>query len=171
MTNIRIRQSEHLSPHPLYLPDLKWLPDIGMADLSIGNDGDLSHENALFTAVIIQLFTNLRADESDKMSETDPHGWVGDCFDIGVSDFPIGSHLWTLQRSALTDEIIRKFEKYAEIALQKLQDQQIISGFKVTVQADKSRSMLALDVTLFANKNGVKYHKRFERVWGQIYAH
>lgn len=168
MVNIRVREFESSRTPIVIFPDIEWNNNEGYADLSIKN-GDLKHENTIWTAVTIQLFTNLRAEIADNFQEKDPQGWMGDSFDLQDGDAPIGSHLWTLFQSALTDENIRKFEQYANIALDVLVDTGLISSYTVLVEANKSTGCIKLDIDVFANYTKQKYNKRFEILWSQIY--
>jgi phage gp46-like protein len=148
------------------LPDLIF-DETGYADLIIQNK-DLSQENALFTCVSIQLFTNLRDDNSDNLSPKDPQGWLGDA--IINSDFgAIGSHLWLLEQTFLSNELAGLAKGYAENAVQPMQDLGIIAGFEITTEINKQNKRLNLGVELIAKSNSEKYNKKFELVWGQIY--
>lgn len=170
MVNIRIRQSESLAEPQVLLPDMVWSADEGWSDLFVNEKGALSSENSIWTAITIQLMTNLRADQADNLSESDPQGWVGDTFDIQNEEQALGSHIWTLYRTSLTDEVIRKFEQYVIISMNVLQNAGLFSRFDVEVEPDKSAGMIKLGITVFANYTQEKYSKRFELFWEQLYA-
>lgn len=81
-----------------------------------GVDGTVS------ALVLISLFTDARADESDTLPDMsdDLRGWPGDTF----YDAPWGSKLWLLYREKLTTDVRNRAVKYAEDALAwMLQDQ------------------------------------------------
>lgn len=168
MVNIRVREFESSKKPIVIFPDIEWNNNEGYADLSIKN-GDLKHDNAIWTAITIQLFTNLRAEAADNFQEKDPQGWMGDSFDLQEGDTPLGSHLWTLSQSYLTDDNIRKFEQYANLAMDVLVDTGLISSYSVTVVANKSKGLIEMDIDVFANYTKQKYNKRFEILWSQIY--
>lgn len=169
MVNIRVRQSESLQPSIVIFPDLVWDAAEGYSDLSINDKAELQHENAIWTAVIIQLFTDLRAEEADNLSESDPRGWVGDTFDMTPQDTPLGSHIWKLYRSALTDDVIRSLEQYINLSMDVLVDQQLISNYELEIDVDKNKSLVKVGLDIFANYTQEKYNKQFEILWGQIY--
>jgi phage gp46-like protein len=166
MVNINIRQAENPDSLAVPLPDLIF-DETGYADLIIQNK-DLSQENALFTCATIQLFTNLRDDNSDNLSPKDPQGWVGDA--IIDNDFgAIGSHLWLLEQTFLSNELAGLAKGYAENAIQAMQDLGIVAEFEVTTEINRPNKRLNLGIELIAKSNSEKYNKKFELVWGQIY--
>jgi phage gp46-like protein len=166
MVNINIRQSEDPNSLAVPLPDLIF-NETGYADLVIDNK-DLSQENALFTCASIQLFTNLRDNNSDNLSDKDPQGWVGDA--IIDNDFgDIGSHLWLLEQSYITSKLEGLAQGYAENAIQPMKDLGVIADYIVSVEVNKQSKRLNLGVELIAKSNSEKYNKKFELVWGQIY--
>ncbi|MBV7315441.1 phage GP46 family protein [Shewanella sp. NIFS-20-20] len=75
--------------------------------------GDIDGE--ISALVLISLFTDARADDSDELPDAsnDLRGWPGDTF----YDAPWGSKLWLLYREKLTTEVRNKAVKYAEDAL------------------------------------------------------
>jgi phage gp46-like protein len=168
MVDINIRQNETSYGNVLYIPDLVWNNQNGSADFKIGKDGGLQNLKALETAVIIQLFTDLRAEESDNLSATDPMGWAGDCFD-SETFFPLGSNLWLLKNSAFTDRNIDKMQRYVEAALQPLKEQTVISAYEVILTPLKNIGVVAIEINLYSKYSKEKYNIKFELVWSQLY--
>lgn len=166
MVNINIRQAESPDSLAVPLPDLIF-NDTGYADLVIENK-DLSQENALFTCVSIQLFTNLRDDNVNNLSNSDPQGWVGDAI-IDDNFGSIGSHLWLLEQSFISNKLQGLAQGYAENAIQPMQELGVIANFEVTTEINRQNNRLNLGVELIAKSNSEKYNKKFELVWGQIY--
>jgi phage gp46-like protein len=166
MVNINIRQAEDPESQSVPLPDLIF-DNAGYADLIIENK-DFSQENALFTCASIQLFTNLRDENSDNLSSSDPQGWVGDAI-IDDSFGAIGSHLWLLNQSYLTNQIAGLAKGYAENAIIPMQELGVIADFEITTEIDRQNKRLNLGVELIAKSNNEKYNRKFELVWGQIY--
>lgn len=85
-------------------------------DLQI-DDSDLKADNGLETAVAISLFTDARVSDDDlPFLETEKRGWWGDMFpDVDLDK--IGSRLWTLDRSKITTETLRRSEELAKESL------------------------------------------------------
>ncbi|HHY0486343.1 TPA: phage GP46 family protein [Vibrio parahaemolyticus] len=84
-------------------------------------EGD-SVDGTISALVLISLFTDARAEESDTLPDQsgDLRGWPGDTF----YDAPWGSKLWLLYREKLTTDVRNRAVKYAEDALAwMLQDQ------------------------------------------------
>lgn len=86
-------------------------------DIEVTHNG-LSSDEGLVTLVLICLFTDARAEESDIFPDgtDDRRGWPGDSF----SDFQWGSKLWLLAREKLTESVRLRVENYASLAMQPL---------------------------------------------------
>ena len=85
-------------------------------DLQI-EDSDLKADNGLETAVAISLFTDARvSDEELPEFENFKRGWWGDMYpDIDLDK--IGSRLWTIDRSKVTVETLRRSEELCKESL------------------------------------------------------
>lgn len=128
------------------------------------NSGDLVAGNQLHSAVIIQLFTEKRIpkDQSEYIEDDYQRGgYWGDSF----APFEIGSHLWTLQRAALTDATVQDAYRFAREALQPLQDQGAFARFEVDVKTDKQRHHLYIVPRLYGQDGQLIYQKQFSRFW------
>ncbi|MDH5633599.1 MAG: phage GP46 family protein [Gammaproteobacteria bacterium] len=75
---------------------------------------DLATSDGLDEAILISLFTDARVDDESLLD--DPHDKRGHWADTYL-DEPIGSKLWLLDRSKITDETLRKAREYAIEAL------------------------------------------------------
>ena len=166
MVNINIRQAEDPDSLAVPLPDLIF-DETGYADLVITNR-DFSQENALFTCATIQLFTNLRDDNSENLNPKDPQGWVGDAI-IDDSFGSIGSHLWLLEQSFISNQLQGAAQGYAENAILPMQELGVVADYTITTEINRQNKRLNLGVELIAKSNSEKYNKKFELVWGQIY--
>ena len=103
-------------------------------DISLVNN-DLAHDAGLQTAVVISLYTDARASVDEiPDGQEDPRGWWGD----GVSNPQqrnIGSKLWFLDRSKITDEVVEQSRAYTLDALQWMLDDGIAEN--ITVEAER----------------------------------
>lgn len=92
---------------------LKW--QINNADIAVEN-ADIVPDNSPGTLVIISLFTDRRALDSDVLPDggTDRRGWWGDSYQQN----PIGSRLWLLSREKQMSVVLRLAKFYAEEALE-----------------------------------------------------
>ena len=126
-----------------------------MSDISTvwnGTHGDwvlagpvLGSGNDLQTAVLISLFSDREATTDDVIPDgtADPRGWWADDDTV-----PIGSRLWLIFRSTLTQATLGAAKNYAEQALQWLVDDGVCARFDVYVEW-QVRSRLAMRVTIF----------------------
>lgn len=107
--------------------------------------GALASGNDLATAVLLSLFTDRLANPDDVIPDggTDPRGWWGD----DGEDVLIGSRLWLLDRSKLTEEVASRARDYAAEALQWLQDDGVVADTEILTQITFP-SMLGMQVTL-----------------------
>jgi phage gp46-like protein len=118
----------------------------------------------LSTAVIISLFTDRVANASDALPDTsgDRRGWWGD---LG-QDIPIGSRLWLLARSKLSNAVAVAAKGYITEALQWL----ISDGVAAAVQVVTTvvlPNMLTATVTL-QQSTGTTTAFKFNWAWNQI---
>lgn len=105
-----------------------WIVESGMGDWSI-SDGALASGDDLATAVLLSLFTDRLANESDIPPDgsTDRRGWWGDAGE----DTPLGSRLWLLDRSRLDTKTANTARIYMEEALKWLIDDGVAASVTV----------------------------------------
>ncbi len=131
----------------------------------IGNEAGLQALYPLETAIVICLFTDRRLpDEMAETGEWDRRGWHGDTFDLDAEagERPMGSLLWTLDRSALTNSgtatsVARRAEAYAAEALQTLIDQGLIARFEIEAETDTAAGRLSLRVAAYGGDGARTY--------------
>jgi phage gp46-like protein len=175
--DIRIREQEGVGDQPFLLWDTVWDQnslDTYFADWKLAGPSEpnnaygLSAKHALNTAILISLFTWRSAEPYDQLpSGTDPKGWWGDAIDLDENETKIGSRLWLLYRSPLTDETARRAEDYAYEALTPLVTQGAVARFVCTATAYPVKGWLALDVKAFSQAGQLIYDQKFERIWRQ----
>jgi phage gp46-like protein len=120
----------------LQLADLAlvWSNATGAADLAMIDD-DLASDRGLITAVLLSLFTDRRAENDDippSGDSSDRRGWWADQF-ADIEGDRIGSRLWLLDRSTLTNETLLRAQQYATEALQWMLDDKVVAGIAITV--------------------------------------
>jgi len=114
----------------------------------IAQDGiDMLTDSSLTTEVVISLFTDRRALDSDILpggdTDADRRGWWGDSF----RQRPIGSRLWLLSRAKTLPDVLDDAARYALEALQWLKDAGRVS--KIAAYASQPVSgTLQLDIEL-----------------------
>lgn len=97
---------------------MAWDNDAGTADLQICCN-DLKLTGTLDSAILISLFTDRRAPDSEALpaGDGDRRGWWGDSFPLAEGDAD-GSLLWLLAREKQTPAVLERARIYAREALQ-----------------------------------------------------
>jgi phage gp46-like protein len=150
--------------------DIKILWDdiLGEGDIEYDN-GDLTIDNGLETAVIVSLFTDRRVTKEETLPDPnseDRRGWWGDQV-ADIQGDEIGSKLWLLERSSTTQDVIIDAEIYINDALQWMIDDGVVLSYDVEVERqerlDKS-STLGFKV-IFHQTDGADKVLKFNDLW------
>jgi phage gp46-like protein len=142
---------------------LIWDPLLGAADLGV-EANDLVREDGLETAVLMSLFTDRRAADTDVLpsGETDRRGWWADAFPVAEGDL-VGSRLWLLAREKDAATVRSRAAEYAREALQWMLDDRVADSLEVAVEVPRA-GWLVLDITIRRPQTDpVKY--RFNAAW------
>jgi phage gp46-like protein len=115
----------------------------------------------LYRAVFISLFTWRRAAPDDALPSDQRMGWWGDGLSLAAND-QIGSRLWLLMRSALTQDVIQRANDYCAEALRWIVDDQLASD--ITVSAERI-GLDGLAITVTITRDGEPVELRFADVW------
>ncbi|CNJ15811.1 putative bacteriophage protein GP46 [Yersinia aldovae] len=119
--------------------------------------------DALTRAVIISLFTWRRADPDDAVEH--PMGWWGDSYPTVQND-RIGSRLYLLQRTTLTNKTVELARGYLEQALAWLKDDGVVSRITINVQRRGTETLTA-EITLYRN-DGHSQLITFDDLWSAL---
>src|SRR5579885_2142364 len=132
MPDVRIVQRKDF---PRYAITLDWL---------LRGDGTLDDSYALATAIIVALGTDRLADVNEVLPDPRSHdrrGWWGDLDAEEIwGGWPIGSRLWLLTRTKITDAKVQggatvaNVENYLREALTPFVAARIISDFALDVE-------------------------------------
>ena len=141
-------------------------------DLSVAIDGVTLDPlpaglDELARAVVISLFTWRRARPGDVLPDGggDRQGWWGDTF-APVEGDRIGSRLWLLARSALTQETLNRARDYAAEALAWLIEDGVAARVEVTAER-MGLSGLALTCRIWRD-DGKEITLRFANAWSAL---
>lgn len=123
---------------------LTWSNATGDADLSL-IDLDLASDRGLMTAMVLSLFTDRRAEPDDQPpsgDSTDRRGWWADQF-AEVEGDRIGSRLWLLDRSVLSNETAKRAEEYVREAWAWMIEDRVVASIDVTIEDTESTLVIA----------------------------
>lgn len=143
--------------------DAKLVHNGSFFDLELSGP-DLETDSGLYTAVVISLFTDRRAEADDEIPDgtDDRRGWWADTYADNDGDL-IGSRLWLLSREKHLPEIAARVKQYAEEALAWMIEDSICKKVEVTAELQNG-GMLAMRVQLTRpDKSAVTY--RFDNLW------
>ena len=136
------------------------------------NNGDLTRELGIETAVMMSLFTDGRASIDDELPDSnnpDKKGWWGDQVVVEEGD-RIGSKLWLLSRGKTDQETMIKAEGYAKDALQWLVDDEVSAKNEITVERlnrPDGSATLALGIEIY-QKDGNVIAMKFDDLWAYM---
>ncbi|HEN3599447.1 TPA: phage GP46 family protein [Yersinia enterocolitica] len=117
----------------------------------------------LTRAVIISLFTWRRADPDDDSEQ--PMGWWGDSYPTIQND-RIGSRLYLLQRTTLTNNTVELARGYLDQALAWLKEDGVVSRITINVQR-RGTDILTAKITLYRN-DGSSQLITFDDLWSAL---
>lgn len=124
-------------------------------DLVLKN-GDLSTDSSLRMAISMSLFTDRRAEKTDRLpcNYTDPRGYVGDAID----NERVGSRIWLLEDENNTQDARTRAQAYALESLQWL----VNDGFaqKIDVSATQNCDRIDLNVSI-CRQDGTFFNELF----------
>jgi phage gp46-like protein len=166
MTDIRIVTNYSFTLTPVITMD--WL---------LTPMGSLDEAQELATAVKVALATDGLAYQDDQLpgleDDTDRAGWWGDLQAPQIwNGWPIGSRLWLLRRSSITDSASRlgstleRAERYTQEALQPFVEQKICSTFEVVASRLTSQEIV-VQVTIFRGPLPA-IQLQFQALWDEI---
>ena len=99
-------------------------------DYSI-TDGDFTHDNSYDTDIIVSLMCDRRATKEEIQQPELRRGWHGDV-DSTLRGYLIGSKIWLLFQSRLTQDTVNTCENYAKDALSWVTEKNIADRVNVT---------------------------------------
>lgn len=89
--------------------------EFGIWDISLDENGDLKGTNSFDTAILMTLYCERRADESEIADVSQRRGWWGNILSK-ISGFEIGSKLWLLNQARNTQDNLNYGITYLQTA-------------------------------------------------------
>lgn len=133
------------------------------ADFTIAAN-DLQTDAGLESAILISLFTDRRAEQSDQLPDAsdDLRGWWADSF-AEVAGDRIGSRLWLLHREKEQPSVITRAQEYAREALQWMIVDRVLERIDITAEVVRRGVLGLLVVPYRPDKRSVEF--RYELNW------
>lgn len=133
--------------------------------------GDLAKDQDLQTAILLSLFTNRRAEPSDKVIGDNLQGWWGSKYVNAIagnqqSSPRLGSRLWLLKGQKVTRDTLNFARLYANESLKWLIDDDVIESALVDASALKAGGIL-LDIQI-VKPDQAQLTFSYGYVWSQI---
>lgn len=97
-------------------------------DIQLGSDGDILTQDFFDTAIIVSLFTERRANESEVLDPALRRGWVGN---ESTPGFEQGSKIWLFEQARITRSVLNGLSTAVKDALEWFVD----SGFADSIDA------------------------------------
>jgi phage gp46-like protein len=130
----------------------------GYYDMAIGPDGDLLSGDTFDTAIMVSLFTDARADESEVPQRHRRRGWIGNESTPGVQ---MGSTLWTLAQTRVTKTLLNQIETIAQNALRWL----VGDGYAKSVTSVACLCDPGIRLTVTIERTNSRVEQRFFDLW------
>lgn len=114
-----------------------------MKDIQLINNGyglwepslaytDADHVDGFETAILVSLFTNARADESERSDPLLRGGWWGN--QLNSSGFELGSRNWLFEREKITNNTTKAFKRYSERSLKWILESNAIQSMTIAIR-------------------------------------
>lgn len=135
-----------------------------VADIYIDAPGVLTGKD-LESALVISIFTDRRANDDDNLElSSSRRGWWGDTYNPIRND-KIGSRLWLLRQSKMTQETLTRAREYVLEATRWLLDDNVASRIDVITEFYNSYT-IAIQVTVQRPTGSQTFN--FQYVWNNI---
>jgi len=130
----------------------------GIYDISIDAHGDIVTEEFFDTSILMSLFCEQRATESEVPVSKNRRGWIGNEETPG---FEIGSKIWLYDQSRLTRSVLNSISSVATSSLQWMID----DGFAISVKADAVITNNGVDILITIERPNSSVEKRNYKLW------
>ncbi len=135
------------------------LNTLGFVDFTLDSSGDIATEDFFDTSIVMSLFAEKRASNSEVPESRRRRGWIGN---ESTPNFENGSKIWLFEQSKLTRTTLNEIETAAQDGLKWL----IEDGIAVSTESVASItgiSSILLAITI--RRTNSKVEKRFFELW------
>lgn len=139
---------------------------VGYFDIGFSASGDFELEPGMRTNLIMSLFCERRAEPYEVSTPIMRRGWWGN-LNSNTPGFEIGSKLWLLDQSRLTQSTVKLAQQYAQVGLQWLIEDGLAKAVSVTSTPTAlfNSTGVQLDITITTGADVVSY--KWYTVWSQ----
>lgn len=130
----------------------------GVYDIQIDSEGDILTEDFFDTALLMSLFAERRALDSEMPDPQLRRGWIGN---ESTPDFENGSKLWLHEQARVTRTTLNEIETIILSGLQWLVDDNLV--VKIEVNAGISNGGIAVNILI--ERIGSPVEKRYFELW------
>lgn len=132
------------------------------------NVGGLQAQQALLTAIALQLFTDRYSTSPRLRGGPDPRGWWGDSLDRQGQP-PLGSEIWIYFNGVLNDQVAQGARNATIVALQPLlvKNGGPVATFDVVAIADQLNQRLDIQIQGFSEDGSTIYKQKWSFAWAQ----
>ena len=128
-------------------------------DLDLIYTGDIASEDFFDTAIIVSLFAERRANESEVAESRQQRGWIGN---ESTPGFEMGSKLWLYEQSRLTRSVLNGIETAARDSLQWLVD----DGFAIRITRVKATATITgINLEIVITRPNSQVERRYFDLW------
>ncbi len=131
----------------------------GLYDLDLSHTGDIQSEDFFDTAIIVSLFAERRANESEVLDSALRRGWIGN---EATPDFEIGSKIWLYEQSRLTRSVLNNIATAARQSLQWLVD----DGYAISIDnVEAIATSTGVNLSITIRRPNSEVEKRHYTLW------
>jgi len=131
----------------------------GLYDLQIDDDGDIKTIDAFDAAIVVSLFAERRANESEVVDSHLRRGWIGNESTPGIE---IGSKIWLYEQSRLTRSVLESITNAANESLIWMIDDNLAVSIKSITPV---MTATGVDIEIIAERANSKVEKRSFTLW------
>lgn len=133
------------------------------------NAGGLQAKEALFTAIILQCFTDCYSVNPRLRGNTDPRGWWGDAFPEAPGVPQMGIELWTLFNGVLNAQVAAQARAFVIAGLQPLLISKggPVARFDVQAPFDQLQGKLYIQIKGYSQDGLLVYSQKWQYAWAQ----
>lgn len=112
-------------------------------DFTIAENGDVNQVDFFDTAIMVSIYEEKRASETEVALPEQRRGWIGN---ESTPEFERGSKIWLYEQSRLTREVINNIISAANESLEWLIDQGFATSIESDVNLQNGQVFLLIDI-------------------------